>query len=110
MNGGSRHEPPRTMASSRPRSGKRTGLAVASPMNPSIEVASARLSLSQTAGMKATRVGFYFAIIGIPTYFEGDFYMKSTGGCDKVNITAGSFLAKPILKLVLPGVIGCPVY
>ncbi|HPU40534.1 MAG TPA: hypothetical protein PLS63_13260, partial [Microthrixaceae bacterium] len=76
----------------------------------SIEVASARLSLSQTAGMKATRVGFYFAIIGIPTYFEGDFYMKSTGGCDKVNITAGSFLAKPILKLVLPGVIGCPVY
>ncbi len=76
----------------------------------SIDVASARLSLSQTAGMKATRVGFYFAIIGIPTYFEGDFYMKSTGGCDKVNITAGSFLAKPILKLVLPGVIGCPVY
>ncbi len=76
----------------------------------SINVASARLSLSQTAGMKATRVGFYFSIIGIPTYFEGDFYLKSTGGCDKVNITGGSFLAKPLLALVLPGVIGCPVY
>jgi hypothetical protein len=75
----------------------------------SIQVASARLTLSQTAGMKATRVGFYFSIIGIPTYFEGDFYMKPGGGCDHVNITAGSFLAKPILALALPGVIGCPV-
>lgn len=76
----------------------------------SFEVAQARLTLSQTAGMKATRVGFYFSIIGIQTYFEGDFYLKASGGCDKVNITAGSFLAKPILALVLPGVIGCPVY
>jgi len=75
----------------------------------SIDVASARLSLSQTAGMKATRVGFYFSILGIPTYFEGDFYLKPAGGCEKVDITGGSFLAKPILKLVLPGVIGCPV-
>ena len=75
----------------------------------SIDVASARLSLSQSAGMKATRVGFYFAIIGIPTYFEGDFYLKPGGGCDRVDLTGGSFLARPILKLVLPGVIGCPV-
>lgn len=75
----------------------------------SIEVASARLSLSQGVGMKATRVGFYFSIIGIPTYFEGDFYMKPSGGCEKVNITGGSFLAKPILALVMPGVVGCPV-
>jgi hypothetical protein len=75
----------------------------------SIQLASARLSLSQGVGMKATRVGFYFDIIGIPTYFEGDFYMKPTGGCSKVVITGGSFLAKPLLLLVLPGVIGCPV-
>ena len=75
----------------------------------SIDVASARLTLSQGVGMRATRVGFYFSIIGIPTYFEGDFYMKPTGGCDHVNITGGSFLAKPILALALPGVIGCPV-
>jgi hypothetical protein len=75
----------------------------------SINVASARLSLSQTAGMKATRVGFYFDIIGIPTYFEADFYLNASGGCSKVNVTGGSFLAKPILALVLPPVIGCPV-
>lgn len=75
----------------------------------SITIASARMSLSQAAGMRATRAGFYFSIIGIPTYFEGDFYMKSGGGCDHVNITGGSFLAKPILALALPGVIGCPV-
>ena len=59
--------------------------------------------------MKATRVGFYFSIIGIPTYFEGDFYMKPAGGCAKVNITGGSFLAKPLLKLALEPLIGCPV-
>ena len=76
----------------------------------SIDVASARLSLSQTAGMKATRVGFYFSIIGIPTYLEADFYLKSTGGCEKVNLTGGSFLARPIAALALPGVLGCPVY
>ncbi len=76
----------------------------------SIEVASARLTLDQQAGMKATRVGFYFAIIGIPTYFEADFYMKPEGGCSKVDITGGSIIARPLLKLVLPGVIGCPVH
>ena len=75
----------------------------------SIEVASARLSLSQGVGMKATRVGFYFSLIGIPFYFEGDFYMNPGGGCSKVNITGGSFLMKPLLKTVLPGVVGCPV-
>ena len=75
----------------------------------SINVASARLNLSQAEGMKATRVGFYFSIIGIPTYFEGNFYLKPGGGCSRVDITAGSFLAKPILALVLPGIIGCPV-
>jgi hypothetical protein len=60
--------------------------------------------------MKATRVGFYFSIIGIPVYFEGDFYMNAGGGCSKVDITGGSFLAKPILALALPSVIGCPVH
>jgi len=75
----------------------------------SIQVASARLNLSQGLGMKATRVGFYFSIIGIPIYFEGDFYLKPGGGCDKVNITGGSFLARPLLALALPGAIGCPV-
>jgi len=75
----------------------------------SIQVASARLNLSQAAGMKATRAGFYFSILGIPVYFEGDFYMNPGGGCSKVNLTGGSFLARPILALVLPGVIGCPV-
>lgn len=75
----------------------------------SIDVASARLSLSQGVGMRATRVGFYFSIIGIPTYFEGNFYMLPTGGCSKVDITGGSFLAKPLLALVLPGIVGCPV-
>ena len=59
--------------------------------------------------MRATRAGFYFSIIGIPVYFEGDFYMNPGGGCSKVNLTGGSFLARPILALVLPGVIGCPV-
>ncbi len=75
----------------------------------SIDVASARVNLSKAAGMRATRVGFYFSIIGIPTYFEGDFFLLPTGGCSHVNITGGSFLAKPLLKLVLPGAIGCPV-
>ena len=74
-----------------------------------LTVASARLSLSHQAGMKATRAGFYFSIIGIPTYFEADFYLKPAGGCDKVDITGGSLLARPILALVLPGIIGCPV-
>ena len=75
----------------------------------SINMATARLSLSQAAGMKATRVGFYFSILGIPTYFEGDFFLKPSGGCSKVDITAGGLIAKAILAGVLPGVIGCPV-
>jgi hypothetical protein len=76
----------------------------------SIDVASARVSLSQGVGMKATRMGFYFNIIGINFYFEGDFYLTPAGGCDHVDITGGSFLMKPALKLILPGVINCPVY
>ena len=75
----------------------------------SINVASARLSLSQEAGMRATRVGFYFNILFIPTYFEADFFLNATGGCDRVVLTGGSFLAKPILRGILPGVVGCPV-
>ena len=76
----------------------------------SLDIASARVTLSQTEGMRATRVGFYFSILGIPTYFEGDFYLRSTGGCDKVNITGGGPIAKLILVTVLPGVVGCPVH
>jgi hypothetical protein len=75
----------------------------------SIDVASARLNLSQSAGMKGTRVGFYFTLLLIPFYFEGDFYMKPTGGCDRIDITGGSFLMRPLLRSVLPGVVGCPV-
>lgn len=74
-----------------------------------INVLNARLSLSHVAGMKATRLGFYFAIIGIPTYFEGDFYMKPSGGCDHVDITSGNFITRGLLALVLPGAIGCAV-
>jgi hypothetical protein len=59
--------------------------------------------------MKATRVGFYFTLIGIPFYFEGDFYMKASGGCDHAVITGGSFLMRPLLRSTLPGAIGCPV-
>ena len=76
----------------------------------SINVASARLNLSQTEGMRATRMGFYFTLLFIPFYFEGDFYLQASGGCEKVNITGGSFLMRPLLRGVLPGVIGCPVY
>ena len=75
----------------------------------SLDIASARVTLSQTEGMRATRVGFYFSILGIPTYFEGDFYLRPTGGCDKVNITGGGLIAKLILVTVMPGVVGCPV-
>jgi hypothetical protein len=75
----------------------------------SIDVASARVKLSQTEGMRATRVGFYFSLIGIPFYFEGNFFLKPAGGCDKVDITGGSFLMKPLLALTMPGVVGCPV-
>lgn len=75
-----------------------------------LDIASARIKLSKAAGMQATRAGFYFRIIGIPTYFEGDFYLKPAGGCDHVNLTGGSFLARPILRATLPGAIGCPVY
>lgn len=75
----------------------------------SLTVAKARLSLSHTAGMAATNSGFYFSIVGISTYFEANFYMAPGGGCDHVQITQGPLLAKPILALALPGVIGCPV-
>jgi len=75
----------------------------------SIQLASARLKLSQTAGMQATRAGFYFNILFIPTYLEADFYMRPEGGCSKVQLTGGSFLARPIAALILPGVVGCPV-
>jgi hypothetical protein len=75
----------------------------------SLNIASARLSLSQTAGMQATRAGFYLSIIGIPTYLEGNFYMKAEGGCSKVQLTGGSFLARPLAALILPGIINCPV-
>lgn len=75
----------------------------------SIDVASARLSLSQGVGMKATKMGFYFTVLIVPVYFEGDFYLKPGGGCSSVTITGGSFLMKPLLKAILPGVIGCPV-
>lgn len=75
----------------------------------SINVASARLSLSQTAGMKATRVGFYFSIVGIPTYFEADFYLNAGGGCSKVNVTSGNIIAKGLLVIALQPALGCPV-
>lgn len=75
----------------------------------SLTIASARLNLSQTAGMKATRAGFYFTVLIFPAYFEADFYMKPGGGCEKVDITGGSFLMRPLLAIALPGVIGCPV-
>lgn len=75
----------------------------------SIDIASARLNLSHTAGMKATRAGFYFSILGIPTYFEADFYMLPSGGCDRINITGGSVIARPLLRLVLPGIVNCSV-
>ena len=35
--------------------------------------------------------------------------MKPTGGCEKVVITGGSIIARPLLKAALPGVVGCPV-
>jgi hypothetical protein len=75
----------------------------------SLTIASARLNLSQTAGMKATRAGFYFTVLIFPAYFEADFYMKPGGGCEKVDLTGGSFLMRPLLAIALPGVIGCPV-
>lgn len=75
----------------------------------SLDIASARMRLSQEEGMRATRVGFYFSIIGIGTYFEGDFYLNPGGGCDRVDITAGGPIAKLILLTTLPNAIGCPV-
>jgi hypothetical protein len=35
--------------------------------------------------------------------------MKPGGGCEKVDLTGGSFLMRPLLAIALPGVIGCPV-
>lgn len=75
----------------------------------SIELASARLKLGHTDGMAATNAGFYFRIIGIPTYLEADFYLTPSGGCDHVKLTGGSFLARPIARATLPGVLGCSV-
>lgn len=75
----------------------------------SIDIASARARLSHQAGMQVTRAGFYFSIVGIPVYFEANFYLKPSGGCTKVDITGGSFLARPILALAMPPVVGCPV-
>jgi hypothetical protein len=75
----------------------------------SLTIASARLNISQLAGMKATSAGFYFTVLIFPAYFEADFYMKPGGGCDRVDITGGSFLLRPLLRLALPGVVGCPV-
>ena len=74
-----------------------------------LQIASARLTLSQTAGMQATRTGFYLSIIGIPTYLEADFYMNAAGGCSQVRLTGGSFLARPLARLILPGIVNCPV-
>jgi hypothetical protein len=76
----------------------------------SLTIAGARISLSQGEGAVATRAGFYLSIIGIPTYLEADFYLAPTGGCSKVQLTGGSFLARPLATLILPGVVGCPVY
>jgi hypothetical protein len=76
----------------------------------SLTIAGARISLSQGEGAAATRAGFYLSIIGIPTYLEADFYLAPTGGCSKVQLTGGSFLARPLATLILPGVVGCPVY
>ncbi|MEZ5321725.1 MAG: hypothetical protein R2698_06595 [Microthrixaceae bacterium] len=76
----------------------------------SIEVASARMTLSKAAGLRGTHVGFYLSIVGISTYLEADFYMNSGGGCSKVQLTGGSILARPLATLILPGIVGCPVY
>lgn len=75
----------------------------------SVDIASARVRLESGAGARVTRGGFYFAIIGIPVYFEADFFLLPAGGCSHVNITGGSLLARPLLALALPGAIGCPV-
>lgn len=75
----------------------------------SLDIASARVRLSQQEGMRATRVGFYFRILFIPTYFEGDFFLNPNGGCDRVVITAGGPISRLILAAALPGVVGCPV-
>ena len=75
----------------------------------SIQVLSARISLSQGVGMKATRVGFYFNVIGIRAYFEADFYMKPTGGCSQIDITGGSLLLRVFLPPILSPAVGCPV-
>jgi hypothetical protein len=76
----------------------------------SIDIANARVRLESGAGARVTRGGFYFAILGIPTYFEADFHLLPGGGCSSVDITGGSLLARPLLAAALPGVVGCPVY
>ncbi len=75
----------------------------------SLDIANARVKLTQGAGARVTRGGFYFSILFIPTYFEADFHLLPGGGCSKVDITGGSLLARPLLALALPSVVGCPV-
>jgi hypothetical protein len=73
------------------------------------DVASARLNLRPSQGMKATRVGFYFTFVIIPVYIELDVYMTPSGGCDHATVVGGSFLAQPTARLLLDGPMGCPV-
>ena len=76
----------------------------------SIDIASARVRLDSAAGARVIRGGFYFSIIGIPVYFEANFNVLPAGGCSSVEITGGSLLARPLLALALPDVVGCPVH
>ena len=76
----------------------------------SLDIASANFVLKQGETMRAYRVGFRYTVLVFPSYFEGTFYMKPTGGCERVDITAyGDLIGLAILKGVLPGAIGCPV-
>ena len=59
--------------------------------------------------MTAVRVGFYFPILFIPTYFEVDIGLLPSGGCSYVNLVGGVLWLGPILKLNLGGVVGCQV-
>ena len=60
--------------------------------------------------MKATRVGFYFSIIGIPTYFEGDFYLKPAGRLHEgEHHERRPSWPRVLLKAALEPSLGCPV-
>jgi hypothetical protein len=74
-----------------------------------IDVASARLNLRPTQGMKATRVGFYFTILFVPTYIELDVYMTPSGACDHAIVVGGGFVAQPAARLLLDDPMNCPV-